>query len=284
MTKAARIWLPDGLPPVCAAGRRAARPGARTSRRHAGAPRRIRARTISTRARSRRRSPPISAPAAASCRPPTSPQCRARIVPSLEIPYRGYSLHAARGLTAAPTLADVLDRLSSKRFPQAPDAVYFETLIDALAAGLSRAARRARRHQAARRELHDAHHRDRPRRRHRGADDDAAVELRQPLCAAADRHPDEQRRHVVRPAAGPAQFDGAGQARADQHVPARRRARRPRPLRGRRIGRAAHPGRGRAAGELHRRFRDDPGGGGASAADRRQRRDRHRDRPALCRS
>ena len=56
----------------------------------------------------------------------------ARIVPSLEIPYRDYALHAARGLTAAPTLADVLDRLGGKRFPQAPDAVYFETLIDAL--------------------------------------------------------------------------------------------------------------------------------------------------------
>ena len=69
---------------------------------------------------------------AACCRQRTSPQCRARIVPSLEIPYRGYSLHAARGLTAAPTLADVLDRLSSKRFQQAPDAVYFEALIDAL--------------------------------------------------------------------------------------------------------------------------------------------------------
>ncbi|MGD9615630.1 MAG: gamma-glutamyltransferase family protein [Alphaproteobacteria bacterium] len=59
-------------------------------------------------------------------------RCRARLVPSLEIPYRGYALHAARGLTAAPTLADVLDRMSSRRFQQAPDAVYFETLIDAL--------------------------------------------------------------------------------------------------------------------------------------------------------
>src|SRR5438094_1637398 len=58
--------------------------------------------------------------------------CRARLVPSLEIPYRGYALHAARGLTAAPTLANVLDRLAGKRYPQAPDAVYFETLIDAL--------------------------------------------------------------------------------------------------------------------------------------------------------
>jgi gamma-glutamyltranspeptidase/glutathione hydrolase len=59
-------------------------------------------------------------------------QCEAHTVPSLEIPYRGYALHAARGLTAAPTLADVLDRLASKRFAQAPDAVYFEALIDAL--------------------------------------------------------------------------------------------------------------------------------------------------------
>lgn len=58
--------------------------------------------------------------------------CRARIVPSLEIPYRDYSLHAARGLSAAPTLADVIDRLSSRRFPQAPEGGYFEALIDAL--------------------------------------------------------------------------------------------------------------------------------------------------------
>ena len=56
----------------------------------------------------------------------------ARIVPSLEIPYRDYSLHAARGLTAAPTLADVIDRLAGKRFAQAPDGAYFEALIDAL--------------------------------------------------------------------------------------------------------------------------------------------------------
>ena len=62
---------------------------------------------------------------AACCRPRISPQCRARIVPSLEIPYRGVTFQAARGLTAAPTLADVLDRLSSKRFRQAPDADLF---------------------------------------------------------------------------------------------------------------------------------------------------------------
>ena len=211
-------------------------------------------------------------------------QCRARIVPSLEIPYRGYSLHAARGLTAAPTLADVLDRLSSKRFQQAPGRGLFRSADRRAAAGLSRAARRSGRHQAARRKLHDAHHRDRPRRRHRGADDDAAVELRQPLRAAADRHPDEQRHHVVRPAAGPAEFDGPRQAGADQYVPARRGARRPAAFRGRRLGRPPHPGRGRAAGELYRRFRDDAGTGGAPAAHRCQRRDRHRDRPSPARA
>jgi gamma-glutamyltranspeptidase / glutathione hydrolase len=58
--------------------------------------------------------------------------CRPRIVPSLEIPYRGYSFHAARGLTAAPTLADVIDRLSSRSFGKSPDAEYFEALVDAL--------------------------------------------------------------------------------------------------------------------------------------------------------
>ena len=58
------------------------------------------------------------------------------------------------------------------------------------------------------------------------------------------------------------------------------RARRPRPLRHRRFGRPAHPRRGRPDGELHRRLRDDPGGGGAPSADRCQRRERHSDRPA----
>jgi gamma-glutamyltranspeptidase/glutathione hydrolase len=58
--------------------------------------------------------------------------CRARTVPSLDIPYRGWQLQAARGLTAAPTLADVIDRLASKSFQRAPDAVYFEAVIDAL--------------------------------------------------------------------------------------------------------------------------------------------------------
>ena len=58
--------------------------------------------------------------------------CRPRIVPPLEIPYRGYTLHGARGLTAAPTLADVLDRLAGRSFGKLPDPEYFEALVDAL--------------------------------------------------------------------------------------------------------------------------------------------------------
>jgi len=57
---------------------------------------------------------------------------RARTVPSLDIPYRGVTFQAARGLTAAPTLADVLDRLASKSFAGAPDPVYYEAVVDAL--------------------------------------------------------------------------------------------------------------------------------------------------------
>jgi gamma-glutamyltranspeptidase / glutathione hydrolase len=59
-------------------------------------------------------------------------QCRARIVPSLDIPYRGYTFEAARGLTAAPTLADVLDRLEGKSFGKRPDPNYFEAVVEAL--------------------------------------------------------------------------------------------------------------------------------------------------------
>jgi gamma-glutamyltranspeptidase/glutathione hydrolase len=58
--------------------------------------------------------------------------CRARIVPSLDLPYRGSVFQAARGLTAAPTLADVLDRLGGRSFGRTPDAGYFEAVIAAL--------------------------------------------------------------------------------------------------------------------------------------------------------
>src|SRR5437660_4029841 len=126
-----RVWLPDNLPPVCPSS--------------GEPPTLMLGRLADTLARLAEAGPDdfyqgeiaqaIAADSAAAggvLSATDLAECRARIVPSLEIPYRSYALQAARGLTAAPTLADVIDRLSSKRFPQMPDAVYFETLIDAL--------------------------------------------------------------------------------------------------------------------------------------------------------
>src|SRR5882762_7439998 len=126
-----RVWLPDNLPPVCPSS--------------GEPPALILGRLADTLSRLAEAGPDdfyqgeiaqaIAADSAAAggvLSAADLAECRARIVPSLEIAYRSYALQAARGLTAAPTLADVIDRLSSKRFPQAPDAVYFETLIDAL--------------------------------------------------------------------------------------------------------------------------------------------------------
>ncbi len=206
--------------------------------------------------------------------------CRARLVPSLEIPYRGYALHAARGLTAAPTLANVLDRLGGKRFPQAPDAVYFETLIDALQQA----------YHARLEGLGDVEPAGESCTTHITAIDregGIAALTTTLLSSFGSRYVLPQTGILMNngvmwfdPRPGHPEFARAGQARADQYVPARRGARRPRPLRGRRLRRTAHPRRGRADGELYRRFRDDPRGGRAPSPDRCQRRERHRDRPA----
>ena len=59
-------------------------------------------------------------------------QCRARIVPPLDIAYRGATVQAARGLTAAPTLAEILGRLDARHFGASPDLAYFTALIEAL--------------------------------------------------------------------------------------------------------------------------------------------------------
>jgi gamma-glutamyltranspeptidase / glutathione hydrolase len=129
--ESSRVWLPQGLPPVPPAGGEPAalalgRLGDMLSRLAEAGPDDFYQGDIAQAiaADTRAGGGVLSAGDLAAC--------RARTVPSLEIPYRGYSLHAARGLTAAPTLANVLDRLAGKRFPQMPDAVYFESLIDAL--------------------------------------------------------------------------------------------------------------------------------------------------------
>jgi gamma-glutamyltranspeptidase/glutathione hydrolase len=59
-------------------------------------------------------------------------QYQARIVRALEIPYRGVAFQTTPGMTAGPTLAQVLGQLAEERFSSAPDANYFEALADAL--------------------------------------------------------------------------------------------------------------------------------------------------------
>jgi gamma-glutamyltranspeptidase / glutathione hydrolase len=61
-------------------------------------------------------------------------RCRARIVPALDIPYRGATFQAAPGMTAGPTLARVLGQLAKHSFAASPDAAYFEAVIEALRA------------------------------------------------------------------------------------------------------------------------------------------------------
>ena len=211
-------------------------------------------------------------------------ECRARIVPSLEIPYRGYSLHAARGLTAAPTLADVLDRLSSKRFQQAPDAVYFEALIDA---------------------LQQAYH-----ARLEGLGDIrppgesctthiTAIDREGGIAALTTTLLSSFGSRYVLPQTGILMNNGImwfdpRPGRPNSIGPGKRALTNMCPLVAARDGRprfgvGASGGRrilglGRADGELYHRFRDDAGTGRAPAAHRCQRRDRHRDRPAPARA
>jgi gamma-glutamyltranspeptidase / glutathione hydrolase len=58
--------------------------------------------------------------------------CRSRIVPSLQIPYRGVTFQTTPGMTAGPTLAGILGTLAGRQFAGAPDAAYFEALVAAL--------------------------------------------------------------------------------------------------------------------------------------------------------
>ena len=53
-------------------------------------------------------------------------------MPALAIPYRDTVLQSAPGLTAGPTLAFVIERLARQRFAAAPDAAYFDAVIEAL--------------------------------------------------------------------------------------------------------------------------------------------------------
>jgi len=126
-----RVWLPDGLPPICP-------PDAESSSLPLG-------RLADTLERLAEAGPDdfyqgeIARSIVADTRAAGGvlsaedlARCRARIVPALDIPYRGATFQTAPGLTAGPTLGRVLRRLAEHRFASAPDTAYFEAVIGVL--------------------------------------------------------------------------------------------------------------------------------------------------------
>jgi gamma-glutamyltranspeptidase/glutathione hydrolase len=126
-----RVWLPDGLPPVCPSESDSATLPlgklAETLERLAKAGpddfyQGEIARSIA--ADTRADGGALSAEDLA--------RCRARIVPSLDILYRGVTFQTSPGMTAGPTLAGILGQLGERRFAETPDAAYFVALVEAL--------------------------------------------------------------------------------------------------------------------------------------------------------
>jgi gamma-glutamyltranspeptidase / glutathione hydrolase len=132
-----RIWLPQGLPPVCTSdGDLASLPLGRlaeTMQRLAEAgPADFYSGEIA-------RSIVADTQAAGGFLSADDlAHCQARIVPALEIPYHGAIFQTAPGMTAGPTLAEVLGQLAKKRFSGIPDANYFSALARALRQGYAR--------------------------------------------------------------------------------------------------------------------------------------------------
>jgi len=127
-----RVWLPDGLPPVCP-------PDAD----HVSLPLGRLADTLERLAKSgpddfyqgeiARSIAAATQSAGGVLSVEDLGRYRARIVPALGIPYRGATFQTAPGMTAGPTLARVLGRLAERRFAGGiPDATYFEAVIDCL--------------------------------------------------------------------------------------------------------------------------------------------------------
>ena len=126
-----RVWLRDGLPPVAPAD--------------GGGPRLVLGRLPETLARLAERGASdfytgeiaraIAADVAAAggvLSAEDLAECRARIVPALNIDYHGVRVAAAPGLTAGPSLKTALGILSGKEFARAPDARYFAAVVQAL--------------------------------------------------------------------------------------------------------------------------------------------------------
>src|SRR5271166_4189306 len=126
-----RVWLPDGLPPVCPPERDMTH---LTLGRLADTLERLAqagpddfyqgdiARSITADVRA----------AGGVLATEDLTQYRVRVMPALAMPYRDAVLHSAPGMTAGPTLAFVIERLARERLAAMPDAAYFDALITAL--------------------------------------------------------------------------------------------------------------------------------------------------------
>jgi gamma-glutamyltranspeptidase / glutathione hydrolase len=126
-----RVWLPDGLPPVCPPERDSmhlplGRLADTLDRLAAAGPEDFYsgdiARSIAGDVRAAHGV--LSAEDLAGC--------RAQAMPALAVRYRDTTLQSAPGMTAGPTLASVLERLARRHFAAVPDAAYFAALIEAL--------------------------------------------------------------------------------------------------------------------------------------------------------
>jgi len=126
-----RVWLPDGLPPVCPPERDGmnlplGRLADTLERLGVAGPDDFYEGDLAH---------SISADARAAGGVLTAEDlagCRARVMPALAIPYRGTTLQSAPGMTAGPTLAFVIERLARRSFAPAPDAAYFAAVMEAL--------------------------------------------------------------------------------------------------------------------------------------------------------
>ncbi len=135
-------------------------------------------------------------------------ECQARVRPATQVPWRGHTLQLAGGLTAAPTMMRVLEQMNEVPVGAEPDAAWYVAFARAMKnayaerlAGLGDAdVERGR-------DLHDASDRLRPGGDDGGDDHDPAVVDGQPRRAAGVGHPAEQWRHVVRSEPGAAEFD-----------------------------------------------------------------------------
>ncbi len=65
-------------------------------------------------------------------------RCRARVLPSVEMPWRMHTLQTTGPLTAAPTAADVVRQMADAGIAAAPDAQWYVTLARALKGAYAR--------------------------------------------------------------------------------------------------------------------------------------------------